>query len=342
MAPTPFVSYAQNREDVVLARALKHVERGRYVDVGANDPVADSVSYAFYERGWSGIAVEPVPMYADRFRVVRPRDEVVQAAITADGDGSITLHQIADTGLSTLVDDVSDEHRGAGWEVEDITVETRRLGSLLDGAGWAGQDIHFIVIDTEGAERNVLETIDLHQWRPWVLVVEATRPNGTEPTHEDWEHIVLGAGYRFCLFDGLSRFYVAEEKADELGPLLQTPANILDNYITHRQAVLMAELDAVRADMMRHDELNQSAILEWRTAAVRTWVHAADSSATPEREEELLHQIHLHVNHIRLVDEQLETERAVSDALRRTLSWRVTKPLRGLRGIRSAAKRDAS
>ncbi len=342
MAPTPFVSYAQNREDVVLARALKHVERGRYVDVGANDPVADSVTYAFYDRGWSGIAVEPVPMYADRLREVRPRDQVVQAAVTGEGDGTITLHQIADTGLSTLVDDVSDDHRGAGWEVEDITVETRRLDALLEDAGWAGEDIHFIVIDTEGAERDVLETVDLHQWRPWILVVEATRPNGTEPTHEGWEHLVLGAGYRFCLFDGLSRFYVAEEKADELGPLLQTPANILDNYITHRQAVLSAELDAVRADMMRHDQTNLAAILEWRTAAVRTWVHAADGAVTPEREEELLHQIHLHVNHIRLVDEQLETERATSDALRRTLSWRVTRPLRTLRGIRPAAKRDAS
>ena len=189
-------------------------------------------------------------MYADRLREARPRDQVVQAAVTGEGDGTITLHQIADTGLSTLVDDVSDDHRGAGWEVEDITVETRRLDALLEDAGWAGEDIHFIVIDTEGAERDVLETVDLHRWRPWILVVEATRPNGTEPTHEGWEHLVLGAGYRFCLFDGLSRFYVAEEKADELGPLLQTPANILDNYITHRQAVLSAEL---RRGPGRHD-----------------------------------------------------------------------------------------
>ena len=185
----------------------------------------------------------------------------------------------------------------------------------------------------------MLETIDLRRWRPWVLVVEATRPNGTDPTHEGWEHLVLGAGYRFCLFDGLSRFYVAEEKADELGPLLQTPANILDNYITHRQAVLSAELDAVRADMLRHDEINQTAILDWRAAAIRTWLSSAGRSVSPEREEELLHQIHQHVTHIQFVDEQLEAERAVNDALRRTLSWKVTRPLRGLRSV---VKRDAS
>ena len=39
-----FISYAQNFEDVMLWRALKHVEKGFYVDVGAQDPVVDSVS----------------------------------------------------------------------------------------------------------------------------------------------------------------------------------------------------------------------------------------------------------------------------------------------------------
>ena len=53
-----FNSYAQNFEDVILWRALKHVENGCYVDIGANDPVVDSVSLAFYERGWRGVHVE--------------------------------------------------------------------------------------------------------------------------------------------------------------------------------------------------------------------------------------------------------------------------------------------
>jgi hypothetical protein len=34
-----FVSYAQNYEDVMLFRALKHVKQGFYVDVSAGDPV---------------------------------------------------------------------------------------------------------------------------------------------------------------------------------------------------------------------------------------------------------------------------------------------------------------
>ena len=56
-----FVSYAQNFEDVILNRALHGVTDGCYIDIGANDPEVDSVSLAFYERGWRGLHVEPLP-----------------------------------------------------------------------------------------------------------------------------------------------------------------------------------------------------------------------------------------------------------------------------------------
>jgi hypothetical protein len=60
MSRDPFVSYAQNQEDVVLARALHPDDRaGFWVDVGAGDPVLDSVTAAFAERGWRGVNVEP-------------------------------------------------------------------------------------------------------------------------------------------------------------------------------------------------------------------------------------------------------------------------------------------
>ena len=67
-----FVSFAQNFEDVILWRVLKDVLSGFYIDVGANDPVIDSVSYAFYQRGWRGIHVEPMPVYAEKIRAARP------------------------------------------------------------------------------------------------------------------------------------------------------------------------------------------------------------------------------------------------------------------------------
>ena len=45
----------------MLWRAFHDARPGFYVDVGAADPDADSVTRAFYDRGWRGIDVEPLP-----------------------------------------------------------------------------------------------------------------------------------------------------------------------------------------------------------------------------------------------------------------------------------------
>jgi len=53
------ISYAQNFEDVMLARVFHGRKNGFYVDVGAADPINLSVTKWFYDLGWSGINVEP-------------------------------------------------------------------------------------------------------------------------------------------------------------------------------------------------------------------------------------------------------------------------------------------
>ena len=78
-----FISYAQNLEDVMLYRALKDVHKGFYIDVGAQDPVFDSVTNAFYERGWRGINIEPLQQWFDRLTAYRPDDINLQLAASS-------------------------------------------------------------------------------------------------------------------------------------------------------------------------------------------------------------------------------------------------------------------
>lgn len=99
----PVYSYAQNREDVLLWRALKDVpsECGKWIDVGANDPLRDSVTQLFSIRGWSGINVEPVRSCFDRLCQWRSRDVNILGACS-DSDGPLRLFRVADnTALST-------------------------------------------------------------------------------------------------------------------------------------------------------------------------------------------------------------------------------------------------
>ena len=59
------------------------MERGFYIHIGAQHPEIDSVSKAFFDRGWQGVHVEPVPHYANLLREARPGDRVI--VIVRDG-----------------------------------------------------------------------------------------------------------------------------------------------------------------------------------------------------------------------------------------------------------------
>lgn len=220
-----FTSYAQNFEDVMLWRALKHIEHGCYVDVGAQHPVIDSVSKAFYERGWRGIHIEPVPEYADLLRKDRPDETVLQVAL-ADTEGTLELNVIVDTGLSTAVEAYAQAHQvERGLAHQRIQVPVMTLKSALTSL--IGKNVHWLKIDVEGLEEKVLKGWDSQILRPWVMVVEATIPCSPETDYGSWDPILTAADYQFVYFDGLNRFYVAKEHA-ELAEAFSCPPNVFD------------------------------------------------------------------------------------------------------------------
>ncbi|MGV8978007.1 MAG: FkbM family methyltransferase [Cellulomonas sp.] len=287
---------------------------GRYVEVGANHPSIDSVTRAFYDRGWSGITVEPVAHFAELHRASRPRDRLVEAAVSSSSESTVQLHMVPGTGLSTLVDAVSTNHERAGISHVDVTVPVVRLDLLLAETGWDATSIQFLVVDVEGAERSVLETIDLAHWRPWVVVVESTAPNSTVQTQGEWEDLLLQSDYEFCLFDGVSRFYVAREHAAELGAHLSYPTCPLDDYVTD---------DDLRIEHERSALIAQA--IHWRTIALTGWAHAAGAVSAD----------------VRRPADAAEISRLTAEihALRQTVSWRATRGLRVARRALTLVRR---
>ncbi len=222
-----FVSYAQNFEDVMLWRALKHIENGFYIDVGAHDPEAGSVTKAFYDRGWHGINVEPITEAFQAINSARTRDINIQACMGATA-GDIDLYDITPTGLATALPEIAELHRAAGLQVNKIKVPVRRLDDIC--IEYVTDQIHFLKIDVEGFEADVLKGMTFSKFRPWVLVIEATVPNSPVPNFQEWEEMVLGAGYCFAYFDGLNRFYVAKEHS-ELMAAFDAPPNFFDGFV---------------------------------------------------------------------------------------------------------------
>lgn len=226
--PSPFkqgiTSYAQNFEDVMLWRALGHIENGFYIDVGAFDPSVDSVGKAFYDHGWSGIEVEPLSQFASRLKAARPRNKVVQACVSSTPKQA-AYYELK--GLSTTSSVVAAHHRAQGHAIVETTMPSITLDDVLSGA--AGRPVHWMKIDVEGAEADVLQSWKFHPARPWIVVVESTLPDTQITTHGLWETLLVSKGYMIAYFDGLNRFYVHERHAN-LANLFSLPPNFFDRY----------------------------------------------------------------------------------------------------------------
>ena len=223
-----FDSYAQNFEDIMLYRALKEVERGFYVDVGANDPLNNSVTRSFYEIGWRGINIEPVYSLFEKLVRYRPNDINLQIAMS-DRVGQCDFWEIiTNTGLSTLDYKIAEKHkREYGLLSNNYIVKVDTLTNICKK--FLVREIHFLKIDVEGWENLTIKGLDLKRIRPWIILIESTAPMSQEPIYQIWEPLILENGYHFIYFDGLNRFYLANEHS-ELDVRFSSPPNVFDNF----------------------------------------------------------------------------------------------------------------
>lgn len=332
-----FISYAQNFEDVMLYRALRHVENGFYVDVGAQQPIVDSVTKAFYERGWSGINVEPVPYWYQMLCEDRPRDVNLNLAVGAN-NGSLRLYVVEGTGLSTAEAEYAERYRQEGRNVAVMDVPVRTLTDVLDEH--VGTVIHFLKIDVEGFEREVVAGLDLEKHRPWLLVIEATLPNSAAEGRRDWESTIRLHGYEPVYFDGLNRFYVAKERSGELRAAFSAPPNVFDDFVKYSEW-LAHQLSNERGRVAHH-YAQHATLLGDRLSRIRSDMAAiARKKEALERERWLLERdANWNRNELAYVQREL-------DALMRSRSWRMTAPIRVVgravravvRHVRGAARR---
>ena len=253
---------------------------GSYLDVGASHPIAASITRAFDDRGWRGLKVAIGPFGADEGRRERSGDTVVKAVLTL---------------------------RGA----TDLPVQARTLDELLDMVAWSGKEIHFMSLDRTGKENEILPGFNLARRRPWVLVIRASAPPGRPEPTPHWEELVERAGYRFCLTNGASRFFVAVEHDAEIGASLSVPANSSDNFTTLAQRDMTAALE----EAIRSRDVALLESVRWQSVAIERWSDLMEAEA--------------------FAGQQLTDERRALDeeygAIHESLTWRVARHLQRIR-----------
>jgi hypothetical protein len=245
-----FISYAQNFEDVLLARALAGIACGYYIDVGAAASTPHAVTRAFYDAGWRGINVQPDSGLFPSLKKNRPYDTNLNLALVA---AQATEQAVGASSLSEI------------WQ-----------------AHVGRRDVHFLRIGIASAAREVLAGNDWRINRPWILVIEATNPVDRTRSHDLWESIILDANYRLAHDDGVNRFYLAAEH-DALRPALAMPPNRFDDFVPAGQIETEAEARRADARARQAEQQTRDAVARWqkiedRLRAVETRMRGMKSS----------------------------------------------------------------
>jgi FkbM family methyltransferase len=260
------LTYAQNFEDVILERLFKEVDKGFYVDVGAWDPTMHSVTRHFYDRGWSGVNLEPIASRIRAFEAERQRDINLLRAVGRQ-HGIMTFYEAEEESyLSTLDPEVAAEMRERGLAIREHQIEVTTLDDVFDR--YCNCTVEFLKIDVEGFEGEVLKGLNLKRHRPRVLVIESTRP-ATVPaawerpeeigTWASWEPEVLNSGYILAYFDGLNRFYLRQEDAG-ISKRLILPVGLYDNIEYPAIVQLRATVEELRRGRAEQQRDNDSLV----------------------------------------------------------------------------------
>jgi len=253
--PKAIVSYAQNREDIILGGFFNNKKDGFYVDVGANHPTIHSVTKRFYDMGWTGINIEPNRHLFDLLKLERPRDRNLNTGIS-DKPGSLILRAYTKAdGLSTFSKEMQNDYVKSKDKItdeyKDYKVYVVTLKDIFEEN--KVKTINFMKIDVEGFEYEVIKSNDWNKYRPEVICIEANH------ILKDWTKLLQDFKYTRVFFDGLNDYYVANEHKEIISRFSYTntilPTPIINSELEEEIKIVewrlkQAEIKIIREGMI--------------------------------------------------------------------------------------------
>ncbi|MCH9620733.1 MAG: hypothetical protein S4CHLAM20_01340 [Chlamydiia bacterium] len=151
---------------------FKDRKKGFFIDIGAHEGVFNSNSYYFEKLGWDGICFEPDPRSFAELKKVR--NCILYNFAVGSEEKVENFIQHPCSFVSGLDRTYEKQHRKV-FRVKDgsryfIPVQVVRLNDILKKHGI--KHVDFLSIDTEGAEEDIIASIDFDEVYFDVIVLE--------------------------------------------------------------------------------------------------------------------------------------------------------------------------
>lgn len=165
-------SKSQNGQDFFALLANDFKRNGVFIEFGAYDGVIFSNTHLLEKQfGWTGILIDPVPSHYASMK--RNRNcKTIHAAITVDNNKSVLIEELPASDLSRVI-----KRYKIFKKIHKVQAFT--LPQVID-QNLISKEIDFLSIDIEGADLEILESLDFNQYKIKAICVEHNFREGSD------------------------------------------------------------------------------------------------------------------------------------------------------------------
>lgn len=209
-------SFSQQGEDLILDRIITRIlkwnikEKRNYVDVGAYHAIEHSVTYLLYLRRWKGIVFDPSRSTLKTFRQLRKRDIFINAVVGNDDLSEVDFY--IPTSARTDMASGSTKYPNQEQEINFRKVRFKQVNLNDELKRQNITKIHFLNIDVEGAELEILNTFEFDTFKPSIIAVEIHGYNLEECLNSEEAKLILSKGYIAVGSAVITQFFVRKEE----------------------------------------------------------------------------------------------------------------------------------
>ncbi len=165
-------TFAQCGEDIIVAfifYSLK-IDKPTYFDIGTNHPIHLNNTYYFYNKGSSGICIEPDPDLFPAIKRTRGKDICLNAGIGIGEETEANFYVMSTNTLNTFCQETALRYASYGKQQIKKVIPISLITISEISKKYFVPD--FISLDVEGYELSILKSIDFNILRPKVFCIE--------------------------------------------------------------------------------------------------------------------------------------------------------------------------
>ena len=201
--------YSQGGEDILVSKLFGNKKDGFFVDVGAHHPKHYSNTQLLYEKGWSGINIDPNSNNMKSFRRGRKRDINLQIGISKK-PGTLTYYSFSHPCFNTFSKEIADTVSKKKWVelLSKIQVPCHPLRDILTKHVPKNKAIDLLNIDVEGFDMQVLQSNNWKKFHPRVIIIEDHSFDPNEPAQAEIYSFLKERSYRLHAYTGMSLIFI--------------------------------------------------------------------------------------------------------------------------------------